>query len=134
MALGDWPLCLALVICNDVLEDRRSGNKSLIGLFNTIHTRGLPATHPRCYVYLSLTGFKGNLPLSIEVHSQQHEIARMDGQVSAEDAGAVADVVIELEGLPLPEEGEYRVVVSARGEPLAARSFSVELLEGARQA
>ena len=46
-------ICVSLIVCNEVIEDKRSGNKTLVGLFNGIMTPRLPASHPRCNDFAS---------------------------------------------------------------------------------
>jgi hypothetical protein len=128
MALAEWPICLAVIICDQVIEDRRSGNKSLIGLFNSINARQFPCVHPRCFVLASLSGFKGQIPVSIRVASPKQEIARINGELASDNPSVVADVVVALEGLPLEVEGEYSVDVYANEELLASRKFHATLI------
>ena len=49
------PQVLAMVICDTVIDDRISGKKSLIGLFDAIATTHLPCTVNELYVFLALT-------------------------------------------------------------------------------
>lgn len=128
LTLADWPVCLAVIICDQVIEDKRSGNKSLIGLFNSINSRSFPCVHPRCFVLASLTGFKGQIPISIRVRSPKQEIARINGELASDNPGVVADIVVALEGLPLECEGAYSVDVYAREEMLATRRFNATLI------
>jgi len=130
--LGDWPVCLAVIICDQVIEDRRSGNKTLVGLFNSINARQFPCVHPRCFVLASLTGFKGQLPVSIRVRSPRQEIARINGQLASDNPGVVADIVVALEGLPLEVEGEYSIDVYVREELIASRKFNATLIRQAQ--
>ncbi len=48
------PICVSLIICNEVIEDKRSGNKTLVGLFNSVMAPALPVVHPRMFVMASL--------------------------------------------------------------------------------
>ena len=60
-------MCVALIICDDVIEDRRTGNKSLIGLFNGIGAGQLPAVHPRMYLVASVTSGSGAWTFSFRI-------------------------------------------------------------------
>jgi len=49
-ACGTASLCLAIIICNEVIEDKRTNNKTLVGLFSRIGTKAVPCVHPRMFV------------------------------------------------------------------------------------
>src|SRR5919198_1052031 len=97
------PSCVAIVICNEVIEDKWTNNKTLVGLFNSIAAPGLPAHHHRMFIMVSLTDGRGEWPVLL---------------------------AIEGRGLPLPEAGEYHVGLFCGGRPLASRRFTVVRGEG----
>lgn len=127
------PMCVALVICDDVLEDRRTGNKSLIGLFNNIATVNLPAVHPRMFLVASLTSGRGAWPFSFRVAAPSgREILRMQDTVEFTNPLAVHDLVVEVRSLPIEEEGVYFVDLLVGETPMANRRFTVQIApEGA---
>jgi hypothetical protein len=125
------PICVAIVICNEVIEDKRTNNKSLIGLFNSIVTTAFPAQHARMFVMVSLTDGRGEWPLSLVIRGPSGEpIFQSDGKLRFDDPLAVLDIVAELRMLPLPEAGEYRLEVVCGGELVASRRFNVVQAEG----
>lgn len=124
------PLCVALIICNEVIEDKRSGNKTLVGLFNGIMTAQVPATHPRMFVMASLTSGTGEWPFSFHIQSPGgREIFRMQDTARFTDPLVSHDLVVELRNLPLEEEGVYFVDLLLGGEPIANRRFTVQVLQ-----
>jgi hypothetical protein len=126
-------MCVALVICDDVIEDRRTGNKSLIGLFNNISTVNLPAVHPRMFLVASLTSGRGAWPFSFRVAAPSgREILRMQDTVEFTNPLAVHDLVVEVRSLPIEEEGVYFVDLLVGETPTANRRFTVQIApEGA---
>ena len=54
------PIPLAMLICDTVIEDKLTGKKSLIGLFNSINAKSVPITHPSLNVYITLTEGRGS--------------------------------------------------------------------------
>jgi hypothetical protein len=120
------PECLAIIVCNEVIEDKRTNNKSLIGLFNGIMVGTVPATHHRMFIFVSLTDGRGeqSIILRIEAPSGQ-KVFEVVGTMKFPDPLSVHDLAIEVLGLPLPEIGEYYIGVYCGAERLGSRRFNV---------
>ena len=128
-AARETPNCIAIIICNDVIEDKRSNNKTLVGLFNGIMTQGLPCTHPRMYVMASLTGGAGRWPISFRVYGPANqEILRAEGEEVFADPLEVKDFVLELLNVPLSEEGVHFVNLFSGNTLLSERRFTVQVI------
>ena len=133
------PNCIAIVICNEVIEDKRTNNKTLVGLFNRIEAPQLPATHPRMFIMASLTNGLGHWPITFRISSPSgKEIMRVDGQGDFQDPLVVADLVVEVRGLTLEEEGIHFVDLYVGSEiSNIQRRFAVErgtwVAEGGQQ-
>ena len=126
MPNSDTPICVAVVICNDVIEDKRTSNKSLIGLFNAINAPQLPVTHPRMNVLASLTNAKADVPISLQITAPSGtEVMRAEGTVPMNDPLAVVDVVFEVNGLPVEELGTYMIDLFTGSHHLGGRRFQV---------
>jgi len=131
---SERPISVALVICNEVIEDKRTNNKTLVGLFNGIIVHGLPAMHPRMFIMASLTCGIGRWPLELRLVSPNNEpILKMNSVIDFTDPNAVNDMVLELRNIPLVEEGQYIVDVLAGTEPIAERRFFVKLMPAGSQ-
>lgn len=124
---SDKPICVSIVICNEVIEDKRTSNKTLVSLFNSIGVPGLPATHARFFIMASLTNLREDLPLAISIKSHSGlEILRVNGAaVGGGDPLAVIDLVVEVLGLSIQEEGVHFVDVLCGDALLGSRRFSV---------
>ncbi len=57
--------CLAIIICEDVVEDARSHNKCILNTYNTMHSRVYPTSQDRLTVFLSLTNGRGDMPIEV---------------------------------------------------------------------
>lgn len=123
---SECPTCVAMIICNEIIEDRWTNNKSLIGLFSTISTPGLPAQHSRMFIMASLTDGRGEWPFVLRIESPNgEELFKAEGQLFFDDPLVVHDVVMEVRGLPLPEAGEYHVWLVCGTRLLGSRRFAV---------
>ena len=125
---SDQPVCVAIIICNEIIEDKRTSNKTLVSLFNSVGVPALPATHPRLFLMASLTNLRDDLPIVFSVKGPSgREVLRVNGQAgSGRDPLAVVDLVVEVLGLPLAEEGVHFVDVLygrlAAGQPPVQRA------------
>ena len=125
------PRCIALVLCSEVIEDKRTNNSTLVSLFNTIVVAQLPTLHPRMFVFASFAQGVGEWPLTVAVYSPSgKEIIRLAGVLEFADALNTLDVILEFRGLPLLELGPYRVDISVKDTVIMERIFTVQILEG----
>lgn len=125
---SEQPVCVAIVICNEIIEDKRTSNKTLVSLFNSVGVPALPATHPRLFLLASLTNLGADLPVSFSIKSHSgREIMRVDGVASSGgDPLAVIDLVVEVLGLTLEEAGVHFVDVVSGDALLGSRRFTVQ--------
>jgi len=126
---SDIPLCVAIIICNEIIEDKSTNNKTLVSLFNSINVSSLPAMHPRLFFFASVTHILGDQPLSFTITSPTgKEILRADGAIgSGGDLGAVIDLTLQVLGLTLGEVGMHSLNVVSGETLLGSRNFSVVL-------
>jgi hypothetical protein len=133
---NEAPVCVAVVICNEVIEDKRTNNKSLIGIFNAVSAPQLPVTHPRMNVMCSLTNAAGEMPITLVMRAPSgREVMKVEGSVNIQDPLAVIDLVFELNGVPIEELGTYMVDILSRSHYLGGRRFQVigQWLQGQQQ-
>jgi hypothetical protein len=124
--------CLSLVLCENVIEDKRTNNKSLIGLFNRITGPTLPLLYPKLCIVVSLTGGRGTVPINIRISSLQNneEILKLSGEVTFNDSLAVIDLVLECRNVPFKKAGVHAMTVYAGTEQMIVeRRFEVSVNE-----
>jgi len=129
---GSRPKCLALILCDLCIQDRKTKNKTLVGLFNGIVVAGIPAVFPRMTIVFTLVDGRGKVPVNVTIRdlSSDQKIFDAPGTAEFKDPLGELDVVIELRNVPFRRLGEYVVEVVAAGELLGSRRFSVRLVEG----
>ena len=127
------PTCIAIVICNEVIEDKRTNNKTLVGIFNRIQTPQLPALHFRMFIMASLTNGIGNWPITFRISDPSgKEILKLTGEGNFADPLAVLDIVVEVRGMQITKEGVHFVdlCVGDGYDQMAQRRFFVERVKG----
>ncbi len=126
---GATPEILAMIICDTVIEDVESGKKSLIGLFDHVHTSHLPSIVNELNVFLSLTDGHGvrSAELRCVDAATGEELFRTEGEVEFPDPLSVVDLHFRFQGCEFPDEGEYRFQFFCEGELQRERKFHVSL-------
>lgn len=120
--------CIALMLCDQVIDDKRSNNKSYIGAFNAIYAQVLPCVHPRACILASLTNLMGPHELTVSIKSPtDNKLFEAKMPIDLPDPLQVADFVFEIMGMPLSETGTYFVDVYCDNSHLASRRFQVLL-------
>lgn len=117
------PYVLSFVVCDDVVTDASTRKHTLVGVFHDIFAPQYPALHPRLSVYLELTN--GHGPTEVElrlVHAaSDKEVFQAKGQMDFPDPRMVAALVISLNNVLFPREGEYRFQLYGEGTLLVER-------------
>jgi hypothetical protein len=121
------PHVLAMIICDMVIDDRISGKKSLIGLFDAIATTELPCTVNELHVFLVLTDGYGTMTTRLRCvkAATDEELFCTVQEVCFPDPLAVVEMSVGFCGCEFPEAGEYRFQLYANQTLLCERKFHV---------
>ena len=132
------PICLSLLLCDQVVADASTGKMSILGMFQSVTAAAFPTILPRCAVWIELTNGHGETPVLLRLARATPE--DIDGDVLLEigftvpfhDPRTVHLHHVSVTGLQLPEEGHYRLGLEAFGLRLFERKI-VALRRGAQQ-
>ena len=124
------PQCTALILCDQVIEDVRTRNKSLISMFNGVLTPTVPMRHDKMCAFASFTGGRGTVPIALRLcydRDYEADLIRLEGVVDfpPHNPNAVVDMVFEIRGFPFQEYGAYTFEVVCNGLSLMQRRFNV---------
>lgn len=124
------PHCLALVLCDAVIEDVRTRNKSLINMFNGILSHQVPVRHDKMCAFAAFSGGRGAVPISLRLcydPEYEKDLLRMGGNVEfpVDNPQAVVDMVFEIRGFVFPQFGQYTFEIIADDVPILSRRFTI---------
>jgi hypothetical protein len=121
------PSGLAIVVCDQIIEDKLTNKKSLIGIFNNINAGSFPCRHPQISVFVSLTEGRGtcNARLRIVGEESDEVIADVNGPIQFPDVNAVVELVFNLVGLVFPSPGLYSIEFYCDDALVLERRFHV---------
>ena len=118
------PIVLAMLICDYYYRDVHTGKSILSGTFSSINSAGFPSKHGNCAIYIALTDVAADsqAQLIFRKESGGFSMTLPPWEVkSSENRRAVVEIGGNLNGLPLPEEGEYEFVLLWNGMEIAHR-------------
>lgn len=124
--MPEQPTCVAVLLCEMILEDRRTNNRSFINAFNAIYAPGMPATHGRLCVLVSMTGVVGEHPITIQIRNPSNAmIVNVTVPMQGTDPVETLDHVVEILNAQFVEYGAHFVDVLCDGHHVGSRRFSV---------
>jgi len=131
MAQQATPSGLAIVVCDQVIEDKLTNKKSLIGIFNSIAHPSYPCRHPGLCVFVSLTEGRGNYQARLRiVHEEDSQpVADVTGKIEFQDVNAVVELVFNFLGLEFPEPGLYSIEFYCADALVLERRFHAMKIE-----
>jgi hypothetical protein len=121
------PIPLGMVICDMIIEDKKTGKKSLIGMFSNVSAPVVPCPLNRFGVYISMTEGIGDYTCSLKCvrAGDNLMLGETRGGLKFEDRSHIVEIVLEITGLTIPEYGEYRLEFYCEEELLISRKFTV---------
>jgi hypothetical protein len=121
------PVGLAIVVCDQILEDKLTNKKSLIGIFNQIGAPQFPCRHGQLAVFVSLTEGRGQYAVRLRiVHEESGQvIAELGGRIEFADIHAVAELNFNLVGLAFPQPGLHSIEFYCDDSLVLERRFQV---------
>lgn len=127
MPEGHRPENLAFIVCDSIIEDRSTGKKTLVGIFNRVNSKKFPCTHPALSVFVSLTGGRGRhqAELLCVKSAQDKPILQLKGPIEFESPNAVVELGFNIRGLTFAEPGLYEFQVLCDDELISQRPFEV---------
>lgn len=121
------PSGLAIVVCDQIIEDKLTNKKSLIGIFNNISSATFPCRHPQVCVFVSLTEGQGNYPARLRIVNEEtsESVADVNGQIQFPDIHATVELNFNLVGLVFPKPGLYSIEFYCEDALVLERRFHV---------
>lgn len=129
------PIPLAMVICDSVIDDRLTGKKSVIGIFNNIAAAELPCRHQTLYVYCVLTEGIGQYEGALKcIHLESNKtIFNLTGPIKFPNPLATIEFIFDMKNIVFDSEGMYVFELLCDNQPVISRKVNVSLLKPSTQ-
>ncbi len=122
------PIVTNMLICDGAHRDPGSGKWTLLGLFNSITSKGFPITHQQMVCYVAVTNVKGKIPLRLQIvpSDRKDEVFyRVEADLTVNDPKGVAELVIPVQRVTFVRPAEYMLQVYGNNQFLDERSIIV---------
>jgi hypothetical protein len=125
------PTCLAVVLCDNILQDQETKKYYLMGTTTVMFARAFPARHQMLCIYVALTGIHRKTTITVKQvridpeTADDTEILIIEGTVDAPDPLAVAELTLKLRHVVFPQQGEYRFQIWSGSTFLGERKLAV---------
>jgi len=134
MAASEKPIGIALVICDRVITDATTQEKTLVSTFNQILTRSFPCVHPRLSIFVALTNGRGTSEAEIRClneSDQDHLVFGMKGSIPFPDPNHVVEMNFQFNNVRFDKPGLHGVEFLCDGELVLQSRFQVTLMHSA---
>ncbi len=127
MTAKPTPSGLAIVVCDQIIEDKATHKKSLIGIFNNIASPQFPCRHPQLSVFVSLTEGRGTYDARLRIAHEEtgQAVAEVRGQIQLPDVNMVAELAFNFLGLEFKAPGLYSIEFYCDDALVLERRFHV---------
>jgi hypothetical protein len=122
------PIVLSMILCDYYYRDAHTGKSILAGTFSSINSGGFPSKHGNCAVYIAMTDVAANGTAQLIFRKENGDFSMQlpPWNVQAtENRTAVIEIGGNINGLPLPEAGNYEFVLMWDSAEIASRRMNV---------
>jgi hypothetical protein len=131
--LPEHPLCVAVLLCESIITEEGSRNRTLVRAFDHMGALAVPTTHPRLTLFCSLTGGTGEPEITVEVLSPERErLFVLTTTVRFESPLDFRYVEASMQDFPLPDEGIYQFRIFSGERQIGFRHMVVGVSTGPR--
>jgi hypothetical protein len=126
------PKCKAILLCDQVLIDARTGKISIIGVFEEFVIRRRPGAIAPCNAFLQLTDGIGKYGITVEAHDLREDkiVARTEvTEIEFQERASIQNLIIKLPIL-IEHDGSYDFVVFADGQEIDRQRFKAFWRDG----
>ncbi|MGA2030510.1 MAG: hypothetical protein ABSG87_10620, partial [Verrucomicrobiota bacterium] len=83
------PIGVAIIICERVITEAGTGNKTIVSTFNNITAQNFPCMHPHMAVYVAMTNSVGFKQVNLLLKRGEKILIKVGGKINFPDNNAV---------------------------------------------
>ncbi len=134
MASADKPIGIALIICDRVITDAVTHEKTLVSTFNQVLASRFPCVHPRLTLFVAVTNGRGTAEAEIKCVNetdQNTEIFAMKGAIPFQDPNHVVEMSFQFNNVTFAKPGLHSIEFLCDGELILQSRFEVGMMKAA---
>ena len=135
MAGTERPIGIALLICDRVITDAVTHEKTLVSTFNQILAKAFPCVHPRVTLFVAVTNGRGSTEAEIRCVNESDEstaVFGMKGTIPFPDPNHVVEMSFQFNNVTFPKPGLHSVEFLCDGELVLQSRFQVTILKSGK--
>lgn len=125
----ETPIGKAIILCDRVITEEGTLNKTIISTFNTIGAKNFPCLHQSLAVYVALTNAMGPKEVRLLLKRGEEVLSSVGGRVPFDGPNNVVELIFNFKNTPFTEPGLYTFEVQADGEYIMETRFNVTKTE-----
>lgn len=122
------PIGVALIVCDRVITDAATQEKTLVGTFNQLNSISFPCICPRMTVFVGVTNGRGSIETEIRCvnESEQNAIVfGMKGIIPFNNPNDVIEMGFQFNNIQFPKAGQHAIQLFCEGELILQRRFNL---------
>ena len=132
MTASETPIGVALIICDRVITDAQTNEKTLVSIFNRITARQFPCLHPRLAIYTAITNGNGPIATQIRCANEDNEdktVFQAKGTINFPGPNHVVEASFRINNVTFPKPGLHNIELLCQDELILQRRFHVVQIE-----
>jgi len=122
------PKVNSFLLCDYIIQEHRTGKKSLIGIFHNIVAGQFPFAHPSLFIYANLSDAEGTYDFEIKLLDLNSQSLIGEGkipQIEIADRLKPVEIAMNIRQLVFPRPGKYEFELFANTELVETRDLWV---------
>jgi hypothetical protein len=121
------PVPLAFLLCDQVIDESRTGKKTLVGVFNHISANKFPINYGPCTLYFRGADCQGNFVILVRYAqtSTSEVLAEAEAKMGSNQRGDM-EFALTLPPFKIPSPGRYEFQLYMNGRYLHRLHFTAE--------
>lgn len=123
--MSEKPIGIAIVICERVITEEVTGNKTLVSTFNNLQTLGFPVRHEKLSVYVALTNCTGSRQVSLTLTRDGEKMVSIPANIEFKSPLDVVELIFNLNNVLFLKAGLHAFEIHSEGEFIFESRFNV---------
>jgi hypothetical protein len=126
------PIGVALIVCDRVITDAATQEKTLVGTFNQLNSIAFPCMCPRMTVFVGVTNGRGAIEAEIRCvnESEQNTVVfGMKGTIPFNNPNDVIEMGFQFNNITFPKPGMHSIQFLCEGELILQRRFLLSIFK-----
>ena len=127
-AAGVTPIALAILLCDNVITDKDTKKKTIVGIFSRIFGPNFPIYHSFT-IYMRLIDAEGNYNFRVEYVQMKTDKILVKGEISGikvHDRLEIVEIILKPPPIKIPQPGKYEFRIWANNKYMGRVSFLAE--------